>query len=574
MGYTLDGRLATVLTALGRSAGDDVLARLPELLAATGPDAAEVVAPGAGEVPLRCGSEVVRTLRLPPGAPLGSWLLFAAGVSALLEMGAGQARAERLHRLTEQLAGQGEDLDLMRRILEGVVTEFGLRGAQGLRDRHGTLHPESCWRVGDPGPLPEWSADERAALRGGHPTVREDGLLLPLAGRWRPRLAMWFTAPPGRAWSPHDLDLLGAMAHAAGLEFERVQLTRHMAALLRLQENLLALEAEAAYRPLLQEALRIIPGAETGSLLVREGDVFRYRAAIVHDMTELRDVTFTLEDVRDRWYGLGLDAWTAGVPRVLVQPGQALNGTGHTRAGVWVDDLLPSVYGISANVGVPVLYRGEVYAFLNIDARHDPHAFGGDSVEVARTFALHAAALLRETAQRARIEEAARTDVLTGLPNRRAFSESLARQVAAARRQGSALSLLVLDASNFKAINDRLGHVAGDRALRQIGAAVTGVLRAGDEVFRWGGDEFAVLLPRTAAPEAETVAGQIHAALRGQRVGGLPLHVTVGVAGTRPGELPDGDGLLRRADAAMYRAKREEQRCAPAVLTAVPAAAP
>ncbi|MCP2014604.1 diguanylate cyclase (GGDEF)-like protein [Deinococcus sp. HSC-46F16] len=559
MAHTLDGRLATVLTALGRVPGDDVLAQLPGLLAGIGPDAAQVVLPGAGGVPLRCRDEVVRELRLPPDAPLGSWLLFAAGVGALLEVGAGRARAERLHRLTEQLAGQGEDLGLVGRLLRGVVAEFGLRGAQGLRDRHGTLHPEARWRMGDPGPLPDWSAGERSALRRGQPLVRPEGLLLPLAGRWRPRLAMWFTAPPGRAWSPHDLDLLGAMAHAAGLEFERVQLTRHMAALLRLQENLLALGAEAAYQPLLEEALRIIPGAETGSLLVREGDVFRYRAAIVHDMTELRDVTFTLGDVRDRWYGLGADAWAAGVPRVLVQPGQGVHGTGYTRAGVWVDHLLPSVHGIAANVGVPVPYRGEVYAFLNIDALHDPQAFSGDSVEVARTFALHAAALLRETAQRARIEEAARTDVLTGLPNRRAFTESLARQVATARRHGQPLSLLVLDVSNFKTINDGLGHAAGDEALVQIGAAVAGVLRAGDEVFRWGGDEFAVLLPHTAAAEAEVVAGRIHAALHARRVGGLPLHVTVGVAGTLPGEDPDGEALLRRADAAMYRAKREEK---------------
>ncbi|WP_104992472.1 diguanylate cyclase [Deinococcus sp. NW-56] len=563
MAYTLNGRLATVLTALGRLPGDEVLARLPELLAGVGPDAAEVNPPGVGGVPLRCGEEVVGELGLPPHAPLGSWLLFAAGVGALLEVSAGRARAERLHRLTERLAGQGENPDLMRHILEGTMQEFGLRGAQGLRDRCGILHPEAHWRVGDPGALPDWSEAERAALRGGQPTIREDGLLLPLAGRWRPRLAMWFTAPPGRAWSPHDLGLLGAMAHAAGLEFERVQLTRHMASLLRLQENLLALGAEAAYRPLLEEALRIIPGAETGSLLVREGDVFRFRAAIVHDLTELRDVTFTLEDVRDRWYGLGQDAWAAGVPRVLVQPGQGVYGTGYTRGGVWVDDLLPSVYGIAANVGVPVLYRGEVYAFLNIDALHDPHAFGGDSVEVARTFALHAAALLRETAQRAQIEEVARTDVLTGLPNRRAFSESLERQVATARRQETALSLLVLDVSNFKTINDGLGHAAGDEALVQIGAAVAGALRAGDEVFRWGGDEFAVLLPRTAAPEAEVVAGRIHAALHTRRVGGLPLHVTVGVAGTLPGEPPDGDALLRRADAAMYRAKREEKRAVP-----------
>ncbi|MFD1733798.1 GGDEF domain-containing protein [Deinococcus malanensis] len=106
---------------------------------------------------------------------------------------------------------------------------------------------------------------------------------------------------------------------------------------------------------------------------------------------------------------------------------------------------LDSVDTLEANIGVPILHHGQVYGFLNIDNHTDADVFGKDSLEVARTFAVQAAVLLHEAAQRSSIQLAARTDALTGLQNRRGFMEALRREVALAHRHGMPLAMLVAD---------------------------------------------------------------------------------------------------------------------------------
>src|SRR5204862_6949646 len=89
----------------------------------------------------------------------------------------------------------------------------------------------------------------------------------------------------------------------------------------------------------------------------------------------------------------------------------------------------------------------------------------------------------------------ARVDPLTGLGNRRAFEESMATEIARSRRHESPLSLLICDLDQFKKINDAYGHLAGDNCLRQVADALRNELRGADVCFRWGGDEFVVVLP-------------------------------------------------------------------------------
>jgi diguanylate cyclase (GGDEF)-like protein len=146
-----------------------------------------------------------------------------------------------------------------------------------------------------------------------------------------------------------------------------------------------------------------------------------------------------------------------------------------------------------------------------------------------------------------RLDRLAHTDGLTGLPNRRAWSEALRRALAAAARTGDRVHVVMLDLDGFKAINDSHGHLAGDRLLRELAAAWEPLVRGSDALARLGGDEFAVLLSGCDDAEAEEIAERL-------REAAPPGHtVSAGVARWDGAE--HGDDLLARADAALYAAK-------------------
>lgn len=151
------------------------------------------------------------------------------------------------------------------------------------------------------------------------------------------------------------------------------------------------------------------------------------------------------------------------------------------------------------------------------------------------------------------------TDELTGLPNRRAFSRRLEDEVARVQRYGYPLSLALIDLDGFKSINDQYGHAAGDEVLRSFSTHVFSIFRHHDMVSRYGGEEFAVLLPNTDAE------GSVRAMTKVQRRAAdavyhfdskaMPLPTfSAGLALYKPGET--AGNLIERADAALYRAKR------------------
>lgn len=150
----------------------------------------------------------------------------------------------------------------------------------------------------------------------------------------------------------------------------------------------------------------------------------------------------------------------------------------------------------------------------------------------------------------------ARVDQLTGLGNRRAFEEALRREAARAGRGGEELSLVVLDVDGFKEINDRHGHPAGDRCLQRVAELLLLTVRDGDACFRWGGDEFAVVLPQTGPEVAEQVRDRLVENVRSARVGPgeMALGISCGVA-TASGA-PQPDELVADADMDLYLAKR------------------
>ncbi|HLT59109.1 MAG: GGDEF domain-containing protein [Limnochordales bacterium] len=149
----------------------------------------------------------------------------------------------------------------------------------------------------------------------------------------------------------------------------------------------------------------------------------------------------------------------------------------------------------------------------------------------------------------AALQQLAVTDPLTGLFNRRYFNSVLVKECARARRTGAPVSVLILDVDNFKLINDLMGHEEGDRVLCRLAAAIQGACRGADVVARWGGEEFAVILPGTDAGGAQRAARRI----AGQAAEAAGVALSVGWA-TFPEE---GErALMARADQRMYDHKR------------------
>lgn len=156
------------------------------------------------------------------------------------------------------------------------------------------------------------------------------------------------------------------------------------------------------------------------------------------------------------------------------------------------------------------------------------------------------------------LEELASIDYLTGASNRRHFLQQAAIEISRAGRLGLPLSVIMLDIDFFKSINDRFGHEAGDKVLVALAATIHGVLRAGDIFARLGGEEFILMLPGQDLAEAMQLAERLRVLIAQSDVPGCPAPITVsaGVAGLE-GEAEAIDGLLRRADRALYRAKHQ-----------------
>ncbi len=154
------------------------------------------------------------------------------------------------------------------------------------------------------------------------------------------------------------------------------------------------------------------------------------------------------------------------------------------------------------------------------------------------------------------------TDSLTGLYNQRFFYASLAREVESAQRLGHPLSLLMADIDHFKMFNDSYGHLAGDQALTQFARVVTKCVRGMDLVCRYGGEEFAVLLPHAALSESLIVAERVREGVAGHAFvipdnggQGQPRHITVSLGAATLGPEESLEDLVRRADGALYAAK-------------------
>jgi diguanylate cyclase (GGDEF)-like protein len=154
----------------------------------------------------------------------------------------------------------------------------------------------------------------------------------------------------------------------------------------------------------------------------------------------------------------------------------------------------------------------------------------------------------------AELTRLALTDPLTGLSNRHAGERALDRDVARARRARLPFSLALLDLDNFKEVNDRFGHAAGDEILRQVSRVLASTFRASDLAVRWGGDEFLVLLPDVPAMSGVIFAERARMQVETLKFAGGKVTISAGVVEIQQDESPAD--AIARADAQLYEAKR------------------
>ena len=160
-----------------------------------------------------------------------------------------------------------------------------------------------------------------------------------------------------------------------------------------------------------------------------------------------------------------------------------------------------------------------------------------------------------ENARRYReARQMAETDALTGFFNQRYFHETLRRESLRAQRYDRRLALLIVDLDDFKAVNDRIGHLAGDAVLAQVAERLRNSIRSVDVGCRVGGDEFAVIMPESTADDAAQLFQRMHDGVASMSVpGGGRVRISAGIAELRHGET--AAGLFERADSALYTAK-------------------
>jgi len=154
------------------------------------------------------------------------------------------------------------------------------------------------------------------------------------------------------------------------------------------------------------------------------------------------------------------------------------------------------------------------------------------------------------------LAERALRDVLTGLPNRRAFEEAMAQNWNRQQQGGESFAVLLIDIDHFKRVNDTYGHAAGDEVLRHVAGTVAQQLRTAHPIFRTGGEEFAVIVPSSGIADARVIAERLRAAVPVVSVG-EDIRVTISVGVTDSHDFDSPEEVLRAADAALYRAKAQ-----------------
>jgi len=207
---------------------------------------------------------------------------------------------------------------------------------------------------------------------------------------------------------------------------------------------------------------------------------------------------------------------------------------------------------------VPLLCQDKVVGVLNLSDKAGKAGFTREDIALVELLGQLVGASIGNIALFERIQHQARTDGLTGLANHRTFYEILEKELWRSKRFDEQISLIMVDVDNLKTINDQYGHRAGDKVIKEISRRIQGAIRQIDTAARYGGDEFAIILPNTSLADAVVVAERMVGVVAGApvvwRKDEMPVSISVGLGQFDADDNPDD--IASKSDKALYAAKQ------------------
>lgn len=365
---------------------------------------------------------------------------------------------------------------------------------------------------------------------------------------------LWDTGAADRSMLQTMLSLLKLTFFDIGLaidtyiyERQRV-IVRKSSQLVALNQVMAAVTSSLSLRHVLEEVMRRaaeLTGSRACCIALYDEAEGSFRDWVTRGLSEnfTRSMAFRPGGLADEAFSSGASVLSNDLP-----------GTRHRLSH------LARQEGIRSFICLPLTFRPQKLGVLYV-YRDDRDDFTRDEIELLATFAHCASGAISNARLHAQMTDLARTDALTGIDNRRSFNERLGIEATRGDRYRRPFALLMVDVDHFKRVNDAYGHQAGDEALKFLAALLRDRGRAGiDVAARIGGEEFAVLLPETAADGARDMAERIrteveHSTIRLGNAIEFGVTVSVGIA-CYPDHADSADTLVRSADRALYGAKR------------------